>query len=438
VESLKLGGYDELKERIEKKEAVVSVIGLGYIGLPTALFYKKSGFTIIGVDTNKELVAELIAGKIRTREEDLEKIANEYLSKITLEPTYDKIGDSDVFVLCLPSPLDESGRPVTRFLENSVSEIAAGVRKECLVLVESTVPVGTTEKLARLFGEESGKTLDQDFWFAHCRESVLPGNVFQEMETNHRLAGGVTEISTSLAITFLRTIFSPELVHSTSARVSETTKLAENAFRDVGIAYANELARLCTALDIDVMEVIALANLHPRVDILNPGLGVGGYCVPKDGWILVESAREYDGDGILIPAAREINDRMPAHVSRRIRDVILDLSLKPTVGLLGVSFKPNVSDTRNSPSLELIQLLWSTGMEVVVYDPLVDQKYGDRTVESLDEILQSCDVIVLGSAHDVLVQELKGKNLAENVLVDPSGKLVELRDQVMKYVGLSR
>jgi UDP-N-acetyl-D-mannosaminuronic acid dehydrogenase len=306
------------------------------------------------------------------------------------------------------------------------------------VLVESTVPVGTTEGLSSLFSKKSEKTLDREFWFAHCPERVLPGNVVQEMSTIHRLAGGVTEMSTSLAVTFLKTIFSPELVHSTSARVSETTKLAENAFRDVGIAYANELARLCTALEIDVMEVVALANLHPRVSILNPGLGVGGYCVPKDGWILVESARGYGGNGILIPAAREINSKMPAHVSRRIRDVILDLSLNPTVGLLGVSFKPNVSDTRNSPSLELIQLLWSTGIEVVVHDPLVDQKHGDRTVESVDEILQSCDVIVLGSAHSVLCQELRNKDLSKKVLVDPSGKLSDLKNHVMKYVGLSR
>jgi UDP-N-acetyl-D-mannosaminuronic acid dehydrogenase len=257
------------------------------------------------------------------------------------------------------------------------------------------------------------------------------------MDTNHRLAGGVSELSTSLAVAFLKTVFNPELIHPTGARVSETAKLAENAFRDVGIAYANELAKVCTSLSIDVREVIELANLHPRVDILNPSLGVGGYCLPKDGWILVESVRQFDGDGVLIPAARQVNDSMPAHVSKRIRDMVLDLSLRSTVGILGVSFKPNVSDTRNSPSLELIKLLWSTGMEVIVYDPLVEQKVGDRKVDSIEEILQSCDIMVLGAAHDVLLKELHEMDLSEMVFVDPPGVAQNLEKQVRRYVGLS-
>ncbi|MFW9800854.1 MAG: nucleotide sugar dehydrogenase, partial [Candidatus Thorarchaeota archaeon] len=306
-----------------------------------------------------------------------------------------------------------------------------------LVIVESTVPVGTTDRLARYFEKKSGKKLDKDFWFAHCPQRVLPGSIVQEMNDNHRLAGGVTEKSTSLALAFLGTVLAPELLHPTTARVSETAKLAENAFRDVSIAYANELAHICTALSIDVMEVIALANLHPRVNILSPGLGVGGYCLPKDGWILVQSAPGDSDEGVLIQAARQVNTGMPAHVSKRIRDAILDLSLKPTVGLLGVSFKPNVSDTRNSPSLELIKLLWATGIEVVVYDPLVDKEHGDRTVNSLSEILASCDILVLGAAHDVLIEELGARSLDETVLVDPAGKVPHLSDKVRRYVGLS-
>ncbi len=180
-----------------------------------------------------------------------------------------------------------------------------------------------------------------------------------------------------------------------------------------------------------------MANLHPRVNILNPGLGVGGYCLPKDGWILVESTPDQEEDGVLIQAARKVNDSMPAHVSKRIRDVVLDLSLKPTVGLLGVSFKPNVSDTRNSPSLELITLLGATGMEVVVYDPLVNQEFGDRAVDSLNEMLQACDIVVLGAAHDILVEELSAGNLRETVLVDPAGKVPNLSEKVRRYVGLS-
>jgi len=413
------------------------VLGLGYIGLPTALFYRRAGYAIHGIDTNEELVSELRDGKIRMKEEGLEQIAQKHLSSISLSSSYEDIGDIDVFVLCLPSPIDERGKPVIRYLENSVSSIASRIKKDCLVLVESTVPVGTTEKLGELYGRVSGKKLDKDYWFAHCPERVLPGKVVQEMDMNHRLAGGITERSTNLAVAFLNTVFDSSLIHATNARTSETAKLAENAFRDVNIAYANELARLCTSLKIDVMEVIELANLHPRVDILNPGLGVGGYCLPKDGWILVESVREFGGDGVLIPAARQVNDGMPAHVSKRIRDVVLDLSLRSSIGVLGLSFKPDVSDTRNSPSLDLIKLLGSTGMEVIVYDPMIDEKYGDRKAESIDDVLASCDVLVLGAAHQVLKDELRGTDLSNKVFVDPHGTMTDMRTKVLKYIGLS-
>jgi UDP-N-acetyl-D-mannosaminuronic acid dehydrogenase len=432
-----LSGHKKLLNRIESKEAKVAIVGLGYIGLPTALFYKRSGLAITGIDTNEELVAELREGKIRMKENGLQQISDKYLSDIILDTSYDNITDSDVFVLCLPSPIDENNKPVTRYLENSVAEIAFRATCDCLVIVESTVPVGTTERLSNLFNETSGKTPDENFWFSHCPERVLPGHIVQEMDTNHRLAGGVSELSTDLAVAFLKTVFNPELIHPTKACVSEAAKLAENAFRDVGIAYANELSKLCTALSIDVREVIDLANLHPRVDILNPSLGVGGYCLPKDGWILVESVRPFNGEGVLIPAARQVNDSMPAHVSKRIRDIVLDLSLKSTVGVLGVSYKPNVSDTRNSPSMELINLLWSTGIEVIVYDPLVEQKVGDRKVESIDEILQSCDIVVLGAAHDVLLKELQDKDLSKKVFVDPPGVAQNLKTRVRKYMGLS-
>jgi UDP-N-acetyl-D-mannosaminuronic acid dehydrogenase len=185
------------------------------------------------------------------------------------------------------------------------------------------------------------------------------------------------------------------------------------------------------------MEVISLANLHPRVDILNPGLGVGGYCLHKDGWILVESARGLGGDGILIPAARQVNDSMPAHVSKRIRDIVRDQSLKQSVGVLGLSFKPDVSDTRNSPALDLIELLRASGLEVIVYDPIVYEEHGDRKVDSVKEILSSCDVLVLGSAHQILIDELRKTNLTGKVFVDPHGTMTEIKEKVEKYIGLS-
>ena len=429
--------YDDLLNSIKKKEADVSIIGMGYIGLPTALFYAMRGLKVRGIDTNQSLIDGLKKGIISIHEEGLENIAEEHLSKIQLATSYDDVNQSDVFVLCLPSPVDESGKTITTYLEQAVKDIAKVSKKGALILVESTVPVGTTERLAQLYAKESGLKPDSDFWFAHCPERVLPGKVVEEMDTNHRLAGGTSEASAELAVAFLAQVFKAELVHSTSASISEAAKLAENAFRDTNIAYANELAKLCTAMEIDVSEVIKLANLHPRVEILSPGLGVGGYCLPKDGWILVESARQKGGSAELIPAARHVNDSMPMHVSQRIRKEVLDCTDKATVGLLGISFKENVSDTRNSPTVELLQALTSTDVSVIVYDPLVDESFGAKQANSMEELLKVSDIIVLCVGHDQIVKELAGKDLIEKVFVDPRNLMPKMKGKVKKYVGLS-
>ena len=363
--------YEDLLNQIKRKEAKVAVIGLGYIGLPTAIFYVMRGMDVLGIDTNSELVDFLRKGKVPIHEEGLGELASEYLPKIELQTTYDSVEDVDVCVLCLPSPVDENGKPIIKYLENAVVDIAKRIKHGCLVLNESTVPVGTTQSLLELFVKES-RSDGKEIWFAHCPERVLPGKVVEEMDTNHRLAGGTSEEATSLAVAFLQSVFKPELIHPTSSGVSEAAKLAENAFRDVNIGYANELAKLCTRMSIDVSEVIKLANLHPRVSILNPGLGVGGYCLPKDGWILVESAKAKGGKAELIPAARHVNDSMPAHVAERIKNEVLTRKARVSVGLLGLAFKENVSDTRNSPTVGLLKSLKSNEIDVIVYDTLVE------------------------------------------------------------------
>lgn len=438
---LELGGtsvtrYDELLDRIRNRKARVSVIGLGYIGLPTALFYVMRDLSVRGIDTNSSLVDSLRKGKIPVHEEGLGEIAQEHLSKISLQATYDGVEDSDVCVLCLPSPIDEKGVPIVAYLESSVTEIARRRENGCLILNESTVPVGTTESLQRIFANESGLEADE-IWFAHCPERVLPGKVIEEMDTNHRLAGGTNEPSTTLAAAFLQSVFGSELIHPTSASVSEAAKLAENAFRDVNIAYANELAKICASLRIDVSEVIRLANLHPRVSILNPGLGVGGYCLPKDGWILVDSARAMGGEAEVIPAARHVNDSMPFHVAQMIRSQVPVGKQRASVGLLGLAFKENVSDTRNSPTLELLKILTSTDIDVVVYDPLVRESFGANNAQSLNELLYSSSIVVMCVGHRKILEELRSKNLSDKILIDPRHIVPEFRDRVKKYVGLT-
>ncbi|MBD3157498.1 MAG: nucleotide sugar dehydrogenase [Candidatus Lokiarchaeota archaeon] len=430
--------YDELRISIEKKKAKVCVIGMGYIGLPTALFYARAGLDVQGIDTNEDLVTELGEGKIRMKEEGLDELADEYLDSIYVTASYESICDSDIYVLCLPSPINQENRAVLKYLQDAVKQLGQQVCKRCLILVESTVPVGATEKLATLFAEESDMILDEDFWVVHCPERVLPGKVVKEMDTNHRLAGGVTENSTKLGEAFLETVFDSELVHPTTAAVSETAKLAENAYRDVQIGFVNELAKFCTDMSIDVTEVIRLANLHPRVSMLKPGLGVGGYCLPKDGWILVDSARENDSEAKVIPAAREVNESMPSHVFRRIQKVILeDSTVKRFIGLLGLSFKPNVSDTRNSPSVDLLRLLTSAGDTVIVYDPYVDRDFGVQKADSLEDVIEQCEIIVLAVPHDTLVENLEDQNLEDIILVDPWNKVPHLQGKVERYLGLT-
>ena len=429
--------YDRLFKKITGKRANVSVIGLGYIGLPTALFYAMKGLKVTGIDTNRNLIDDLKRGVIPVHEEGLEDLGKRYLPRMQISDSYNSNANSDVLVLCLPTPLDENGKSVTTYLENSVKDIANHNKGGSLFLVESTVPIGTTERLSALFAMQSGLELDNDFWFAHCPERVLPGKVLEEMETNHRLVGGVTHASTSLGVVFLESIFQPDHVHPTSALVSEAAKLAENAYRDVNIAYANELAKICTVLSIDVSEVIQLANLHPRVSILKPGLGVGGYCLPKDGWILVQSAKERGGESKLIPIARSINDSMPSHVAKRIRQEVLAASGKSAVGLIGMAFKENVSDTRNSPAVDLLHVLTSSDVDVFVYDPLVRENYGGKKVDSLDDLLELTDILVLCVGHDRVLNELESRDLSEKVFVDPRNLLPEMKSKAKKYVGLS-
>ncbi|MHA1481404.1 MAG: nucleotide sugar dehydrogenase [Candidatus Thorarchaeota archaeon] len=430
--------FNEIKERIKNRTAIIYVIGLGYIGLPTALFYARAGFKIHGIDTDKELIDELRVGTIRMDEEGLEQLAEEFLPSIELNSNYDNIEPGDIFVLCLPSPIDEDKIPNVKYLESSVNEIARIANEGALILVESTVPVGFTKDMSILFGEKTKLNPDTDYWFAHCPERVLPGQVVDEMKTIHRLVGGVTPEATELTNYFLSSVFGSEQIHSTTSKISETAKLAENAFRDSSISFANELAVLCSSLEVDVKEVIQLANLHPRVEILNPGLGVGGYCFPKDGWILAYSAEKKGTAARLIPTARAINDGMPEHVYNRMLYAISDLvSSEKTVGVIGLAYKANVSDTRNSPSLDLMRLMKSKGIDVIAFDPFVKENFGFKKVETLDVLLEKAEIIVIGASHKEVIQALKTKDLADKILIDPWGIMHDFRNKTRQYVGLT-
>ncbi len=433
-----MSSFRKFRDAIIQKKSKVCVVGLGYIGFPTALFYLRGGYHVEGIDLNKSLVENLRTGKLPMVEEGLTELARGYLPKLKIHSGYDELGETDIFVLCLPSPIDDNKRPITDYLESSLSSIAAIIRHPVLVIIESTVPVGFTERQAHRFSKIVSLTHDEEFWFVHSPERVLPGSVVCEMEENDRLVGGVTERATELGHLFLGSVFGENKIHRTRSKISETSKLAENAYRDTCIAFANELALLSTEIGIDVREVIHFANLHPRVDILEPGLGVGGYCFPKDGWILVNSTEGTKKLARLIPTARSVNDTMPSHVLHRIKTEMDSEYLAITrFAILGVSYKPNVSDTRMSPSLELISLLRRDGKELRLYDPLVRSNSDLKLSKELGDVVDSCDVIVFAVNHSWMKDALLKHDLSDKIVVDPTGSLQEERDRFRKYIGLT-
>jgi UDP-N-acetyl-D-mannosaminuronic acid dehydrogenase len=420
------------------KKARVCVVGLGYIGFPTALFYAESGYQVVGIDLDENVIEDLRNGEIRINEKGLDEKASKYLSGIELFSEYKDLKNIDIYVLCLPSPIDVKYQPNLEYLESSLSTIASMTNTSTLIIIESTVPVGFTESQANLFAENSSSIHDKDFWFAHSPERVLPGSVVSEMEENQRLIGGVSQKATNLASAFLGSVFGPDKIQQTKSRISETSKLAENAYRDTCIAFANELARISTELEVDVRDVIRFANMHPRVDILEPGLGVGGYCFPKDGWILVNSTSKTKGLAELIPSARSVNDYMPQHTLRRLKKELGEEYLNITsIGIVGISYKPNVNDTRMSPSLSLIDLLKAENIQVQGYDPFVSNSDSIRMTNNLDELVNSNDVVIFAVNHDGLESKLLSFDLSEKIIVDPTGALKEHKDKFRAYVGLT-
>ena len=433
-----MSDFDKLREKIVQKKCRVCVVGLGYIGFPTALFYKKSGNDVVGIDLNKGLIEDLRKGKLRIIEDGLDELATSVLPEIELRSDYSDLEGIDIFVLCLPSPIDEDKIPNTSYLESSLSEIAAKAKKPVLIIVESTVPVGFTESQAVRFGQISSLKHDEQFWFAHCPERVLPGSIVREMRDNERLIGGVSEKAAELGGLFLASVFGESRIHETNSTISETSKLAENAYRDTCIAFANELALISTEIGIDVREVIRLANLHPRVQILEPGLGVGGYCFPKDGWILVNSMEKTKKVARVIPAARHVNDSMPNHTFQRMKNELGPQYITITrFGVLGLAYKPNVNDTRMSPAIDLVNLLKKDGRELMVYDPYVKDNSSAKMAKNIDEIVECCEVIILAVNHTGLSDSLLRFDLSDKIIVDPTGTLQEYSSKFKKYIGLS-
>jgi len=401
----------------------VCIVGLGYIGLPTAALLAKNGFNVLGVDVNASVVESIRKGQAHIFEPMLDELVMEGVKsgrlRTSLMPDI-----ADIFILAVPTPFKAGHVPDLMYVETAVRSIASSLRPGNLVILESTCPVGTTELVQKwLLDERATRSLKSftypdQIYLAHCPERVLPGQILKELVENDRIVGGINSESTQIAIDFYRTFVGGQIL-STDSRTAELAKLAENTFRDINIAYANELSMVCDKLKIDVWDLIRLANHHPRVNILQPGPGVGGHCIAVDPWFIVDSAPE---ESRLIRTAREVNLKKTANV---IEVVCKEASQfdHPVIVCLGLAYKADIDDLRESPAVDIVYELGAANVgKVIVVEPHIDvlpRKLLEVDVELAlqEEALAMADIILCLVNHSsfdaISMQTLRGKRVID-------------------------
>lgn len=393
----------------------VCVVGLGYIGLPTAAVLASRGYTVHGVEVNPEAVKIINSGKAHVIEPDLDILVKAAVQTGKLK-AFDKPAEADVFMICVPTPVDEKNGPDLSYVHSATEKVCEFIKPGNLVILESTSPPGTTELIASIVQEKTGLTADEVF-FAHAPERVLPGKILREVVENDRVIGGINDAATQAAAEFYKTFVTGELLLCRS-RLAETTKLVENASRDVQIALANELSLLCDELGLDVRELIDMANRHPRVNILQPGCGVGGHCIAVDPWFLIHQSPETTK---LIRTAREVNNFKPRYVVQKVI-AKADRFKNPKIACLGLAYKPDIDDLRESPALSIVrELLDKKVGELLVVEPNIHEMEG-MTLVPLDQALSEADIIVFLVPHAPF-KKIRAKQLAEKITIDTCGVL---------------
>ncbi len=374
----------------------ITILGLGYIGLPTAITLADAGFTVTGFDTNAEVVNILNTGRIHIVEPGLADALKRSMDGGRLTFTHE-LRESEVFYIAVPTPFfSEMGRISAdlSYVSSAAEMVGKVIREGNLVILESTVPPRTTKMLSEIIEKTSGLREGQ-FYMAHCPERVIPGNMLSELKNNDRIIGGRTKEAGERAKAIYERVLVGGKVRLTDDLTAEMCKLTENTFRDVNIAFANELSIICDELGIDVFNLISLANCHPRVKILNPGVGVGGHCIAVDPWFIYE---QFPEEAKLIYAARLRNDAKPRYVADRVSKAVAGKK-KPVVAVLGLSYKPDVDDLRESPSIELCHELMQRGLTVVACEPFVPGDVSGIANLPLEEAIDRCDFAVVTLAH---------------------------------------
>jgi UDP-N-acetyl-D-mannosaminuronic acid dehydrogenase len=377
----------------------VVTIGLGYIGLPTSALIASHGTNVLGVDINQSVVETINEGKIHIVEPDLDQIVSLAVSKGNLKASTKPV-PAEVYLIVVPTPFKGNHEPDISFVEAATKGIIPLLKKGDLYIIESTSPIGTTEKMQKLI-VSSRPELEGAIHIAYCPERVLPGNVMHELVENDRVIGGIDKASTQKAILFYKKYVKGEL-HATNARTAEMCKLVENSSRDSQIAFANELSLICDKADINVWELIRLANKHPRVNILQPGCGVGGHCIAVDPYFIVS---DYPMESKMIGTAREVNNYKSFWCAEKIQNEKLQFELahrrKPKTALMGLAFKPNIDDLRESPAKYIAQkvLQNSNNEEHFIVEPNIDQ-HSVYKLTDYKVAIENADIIVFLVAHD--------------------------------------
>ncbi|MEX2386808.1 MAG: UDP-N-acetyl-D-mannosamine dehydrogenase [Phycisphaeraceae bacterium] len=393
----------------------ICVVGLGYIGLPTAAVLASRGYQIHGFEVSARAVEIINAGKAHVVEPDLDILVRAAVQtgklKAATEPA-----EADIFMLCVPTPCQADHEPDLSYVEKATRSICPLIKPGNLIILESTSPPGTTEMIAEIVKQETGLAVP-DIYFAHAPERVLPGKILREVVENDRIVGGLDDASTQVCAEFYGTFVSGEL-HLTNARTAETAKLVENAFRDVNIAFANELSLVADELGLDVWRLIELANKHPRVNILMPGPGVGGHCIAVDPWFLISRAPNVTP---LIKTAREVNEHKPQWIVERVKKRAARFK-NPRIACLGLAYKPDIDDLRESPAVTIVRELQAWGnAELRIVEPNLTE-HAEFKLANLEDALRDADIVVVLVAHRPF-KWIPSNLLSEKIVIDTCGAM---------------
>lgn len=413
--------------KVEVESDMLNIIGLGYIGLPTALMFAKSGVEVVGTDINENTIKELKEGHLTFDEDGMTELLRDAIkSGIKFSTEYI---ETDEYIITVPTPYDKFSKKIDMsYVVKAVETCLDVCKKGAKIIIESTVSPGSIDKYIRPVIKARGLVLGEDLHLVHAPERIIPGNMIYELENNSRTIGA-DDPKIAEEVKKLYESFCKGEIVTTDIRSAEMSKVVENTFRDVNIAFANELAKICRSDNMDVYEIIRIANKHPRVNILQPGPGVGGHCISVDPWFLVG---DYPGLANLILTSRKINDSMPEHVLYRIREIMDEKGIKDLsrVGLYGLTYKENVDDTRESPSLQLLEKMhYHLAEGLKVYDPYVKRKLTDKQVFDFDEFLDSIDIIVVMVSHKHIIdnfEKIKDKIIFDTKNIFPGENVYKL------------